>query len=288
MTTGSGVMVDEGYIECMGMEMVAGRSFSKDFMDTLSLMVNEAAAREMGLDDPIGKQVTSNDNFLNPVEGEQSVYTIVGVVKNFHFQSMHHLISPLFFVHNQRSFGSEPGVDPLVTVRLGAGDPMVAIEEMGELWQKFQPEVPFSYAFLDQDWAALYDKEITTRKVFGVFSMLAIFIACLGLLALAAFTAERRTKEIGVRKVLGATTGGIVALLAKDFLKLVVIALVIASPIAWYAMHEWLQDFHYRIDIEWWVFVVAGLAAVLVAFVTVSFQSIRAASLNPVESLQTE
>ena len=286
MTTGSGIFVDEGYVECMKMEIVEGRSFSKDFTDSLSVMVNESAIREMGLDDPIGKKLISNDNLLNPVEGVQTQFTIVGVVSDFHFQSIHHIISPLFLVHNHRSF--TPGVDGLVTVRLGAGNPFNTLSQIENLWKQFQPDAPFNYAFLDRQWANLYEQEMTTRKVFGLFSLLAIFIACLGLLALAAFTAERRTKEIGIRKVLGATTGGIIALLSKDFLKLVVIALLIASPVAWYAMNNWLQDFHYRIDIEWWVFVLAGLLAVLIAFLTVSFQSIKAATMNPVKSIKVE
>jgi putative ABC transport system permease protein len=255
-------------------------------MDTLSIVVNEAAVREMGLEDPVGKTLVTADDFLNPVQGQQSVYTIVGVVKDFHFQSLHHVISPLFLIHHQRSFN--PGSDGLITIRLGAGDVQDILQKIEVLWKKFQPDLPFRYAFLDRDWANLYEKEMTTRQVFGFFSLLAIFIACLGLLALAAFTAERRTKEIGIRKVLGATTGGIIGLLSKDFLRLVIVSLVIASPVAWYAMNRWLQDFHYRISIEWWVFVVAGATAILIAFLTVSLQSIRAAMMNPVRSLRSE
>ncbi len=286
MTTGSSLIVDEGYVECMEMQMVKGRSFAKEFSDSNSVVINEAAAREMDLDDPIGKTIVSNDNFLNFPDGTQRIYTIVGVVQDFHFQSIHHVISPLFLVHNYHSFTSD--VDGLITVRLGAGEVLPTLREIETLWSKFQPEQPFNYAFLDRQWATLYDKEMTTRKVFGLFSLLAIFIACLGLLALAAFTAERRTKEIGIRKVLGATTGGIIGLLSKDFLKLVVIALIIASPVAWYAMNEWLQDFHYRIEIEWWVFLVAGLLAITIAFLTVGFQSIKAAMMNPVNSIKSE
>ncbi len=286
MTTGSGLIVDEGYVECMKMEIVDGRSFSKEFADSNSIVLNEAAVREMDLNDPIGKPLITNDQFMNPVEGEQTVYTIVGVVKDFHFQSLHHVISPLFLINNQRGFN--PGVDGLITVRLGTGDVLPTMQKMESLWKEFQPEQPFHYAFLDRQWSNLYEQEMTTRKVFGLFSLLAIFIACLGLLALAAFTAERRTKEIGIRKVLGATTGGIVALLSQDFLKLVAIALLIASPIAWYAMNEWLQDFHYRIKIEWWVFVAAGLIAISIAFLTVGFQSVKAAMMNPVNSIKSE
>ncbi|HMQ86167.1 MAG TPA: ABC transporter permease [Flavilitoribacter sp.] len=286
MTTGSGLIVDEGYIECMKMEMLKGRSFDEHFMDTLSVVVNEAAVREMDLDDPVGKTLVSTDNFLNPVAGQQSVYTIIGVVRDFHFQSLHQVISPLFLVHHQRSFS--PGVDNLITVRLSPSDFQHTLQSIEGIWKTFQPETPFRYAFLDQEWANLYEKEMTTRQVFGLFSMLAIFIACLGLLALAAFTAERRTKEIGIRKVLGATTGGIVGLLSRDFLKLVLAAILIASPFAWYAMDKWLQDFAYRIKIEWWVFVLAGAVSIAIAFLTVSFQSIRAALTNPVDSLKSD
>ena len=286
MTTGSGLIVDEGYIECMKMEMLKGRSFDEHFMDTLSVVVNEAAVREMDLDDPVGKTLVSTDNFLNPVAEQQSVYTIIGVVRDFHFQSLHQVISPLFLVHHQRSFS--PGVDNLVTVRLSPPDFQRTLQSIEGIWKTFQPETPFRYAFLDQEWADLYEKEMTTRQVFGLFSMLAIFIACLGLLALAAFTAERRTKEIGIRKVLGATTGGIVGLLSRDFLKLVLAAILIASPFAWYAMDKWLQDFAYRIKIEWWVFVLAGAVSIAIAFLTVSFQSIRAALTNPVDSLKSD
>lgn len=285
-TTGSGLIVDEGYIECMKMEMSAGRSFSEDFMDTLSIVINEAAAREMELKDPVGATLVTNDGFLNPVPGQQSVYTIIGVVRDFHFQSLHQVISPLFLLHNQRSF--QPGVDNLITIRMRPANFQGTLQQIETMWKNFQPETPFRYAFLDQEWAALYEKEMTTRRVFGIFSFLAIIIACLGLLALAAFTAERRTKEIGIRKVLGATTGGIIGLLSKDFLKLVVVAIVIASPVAWYAMDKWLQDFAYRIDIEWWVFLLAGVLAVAIAFLTVSAQSVKAALANPVESLKSD
>ncbi len=286
MTTGSGLIVDEGYIECMKMDVVAGRSFSKQFMDTLSIVINEAAAREMELTDPVGKTITSNDGFLNPVEDQQSVYTVIGVVKDFHFQSLHHPISPLFLVHNQRSFN--PGVDQQVTIRVQGQALQGALARMGNLWAEFQPDLPFRYAFLDREWAALYEKEVTTRKVSGLFTLIAIFIACLGLLALAAYTAERRTKEIGIRKVLGASVGNLVTLLSKDFLKLVVISILIASPVAWYAMNKWLENFAYRIEIGPGVFVLAAVLAIVIAFLTVSFQSVKAALLNPMHSLRDE
>ena len=286
-TTGSGLIVDEDYIECMEMEMVTGRSFSKQFMDTLSVVVNEAAIREMGISgEAVGTRLVSSDDFLNPDENEPSVYTIIGVVKDFHFQSLHSVVSPLFLIHNQRSFTS--GVDPLITVRLSGTDLQQTIGSMEGLWKQFLPDIPFNFAFLDQEWAQLYEKEQNMQQVYSVFSLLAIFIACLGLLALAAYTVETRTKEIGIRKVLGATTGGIIGLLSQDFLKLVLVSIIIASPFAWWTMREWLQDFAYRVSIEWWVFVLAGVIAIGIAFLTVSLQSVKAAMANPVKSLRSE
>ena len=286
ITTGSGLFVDEGYIECMKMEMAAGRSFSKDFMDTMSVIVNEAAVREMGVSDPVGKILISNEDFLNGEEGAITPYTIVGVINDYHFQSLHHTISPLFLLHNQKNFN--PGVDNLITVRFRTDNFQQTLAEMGSIWSKFQPEVPFRYAFLDQEWANLYEKEVTTRRISGLFTLIAIFIACLGLLALAAFTAERRSKEIGIRKILGATVPGLVSLLSKDFLKLVLIGIVIAAPLAYYAVNQWLQQFAYRIEVSPFVFLLAAGAAILIAFLTVSFQSIRAALTNPMQSLRDE
>jgi putative ABC transport system permease protein len=285
-TTGSGLIVAENYIECMQMEMVAGRSFSRDFTDTLSVVINEAAVREMDLKEPIGTRLVSSEDFLNPDPENPQVYTVVGVVRDFHFQSLHNIVSPLFLLPHQRGFNG--GVDPLITVRLRGSEIPQTMGQIEELWRQFLPNVPFNPEFLDQQWAALYIKEESTRKVYSTFSMLAIFIACLGLLALAAYTVEIRTKEIGIRKVLGATTGGIIGLLSKDFLKLVVLAIVIASPLAWYVMRGWLQSFAYRISIKWWVFALAGILAVGIAFLTVSLQSVRAALANPIKSLRSE
>ena len=286
VTAGSGVMVDEGYIDCMEMEIVEGRSFSDEFMDTLSIIINEAAVREMNLTSPIGTQVVSNDGFMNPDADNPSVYTIVGVARDFHFQSLHHIISPLFFVHNQRNPNS--GVDPLVTIKMMANTTPNTLSRIEDIWMEMQPDIPFRYTFLDRDWAQLYETESTTRRVSSFFSLVAIFIACLGLLALAAFTAERRTKEIGIRKVLGASVLGIVGMLSKDFLKLVIVGIVIASPIAWWVMNGWLENFAYRIEIGWVVFVLAAVIAIVIAFLTVSLQSVKAALANPIRSLRSE
>lgn len=286
MTTGSGLVVGEQYVDCMQMDLVAGREFSTDFADSLSLIVNEAAVREMGLDDPIGQRLTTADGWLNPDPDNPAVYRIVGVLKDYHFQSLHHDISPLFLVHADRGGGA--GVTPQISVRLEAGNPQNTLTQIEGLWRQLQPNVPLSYLFMDREWAKLYTQEATARKVFILFTVLAIIIACLGLFGLAAYLVEKRRKEISIRKVLGATTSGIVQLLSKDFLKLVVIALVIASPLAYYFMDQWLQNFAYRISIAWWVFVLAGGLALLIAFITVGLQSIKAALANPVNALKNE
>ncbi len=286
MTSGSALIVDDGYVECMKMKIISGRSFAKEFADSLSVVINESAAREMNLSEPIGKQLVSPANFLNSIPEVQSMYTIVGVIEDFHFQSLHQEISPLFLISNLIS--PNPGVDNLITVRMNPNSFQSSLTGIEGLWNRFQPDLPFRYAFLDREWSKLYGREMTARKVFSAFSILAIFIACLGLLALAAFTAEQRVKEIGIRKVLGASSFDIVRLLSKDFLKLVIISIFLASPIAWYVMNNWLKDFAYRVSIEWWVFIFAGIISILIAFFTVSFQSIRAARANPVESLKSE
>lgn len=286
MTTGSGLVVGEQYVNCMQMDLVAGREFSTDFADSLSLIVNEAAVREMGLEDPIGQRLTTSDGWLSPDPDNPAVYRIVGVLQDYHFQSLHHDISPLFLVHADR--GGAAGVTPQISVRLQAGNPQGTLAQIEGLWRQHQPDVPLSYLFMDREWAKLYTQEATARKVFILFTVLAIIIACLGLFGLAAYLVEKRRKEISIRKVLGATTTGIVQLLSRDFLKLVVVALIIASPLAYYFMDQWLQNFAYRISIAWWVFVVAGGLALFIAFITVGLQSIKAALANPVNALKNE
>lgn len=287
MTTGSGLFVGEGFVSCMKMELVAGREFSYDFADSTSLLVNEAAVREMGITgDPVGQYLVSNDNWLNPDPENPTQFRIVGVLKDYHFQSLHHDISPLFLAHTDKNFN--PGSAGQMSIQLAEGDPQQTLAQIEGLWQQFLPDLPLSYLFLDREWAKLYQQEATARRVFVLFTLLAICIACLGLFGLAAYLVEKRRKEIGIRKVLGAETGTIVGLLSKDFLKLVVIALIIASPLAYYFMNSWLQDFAYRITISPWVFLLAGAMALVIAFLTVGLHSIRAALANPVEALRSE
>jgi len=233
--TGRQIVVDENYVECMGMEMVEGRDFAKAFADSNSVVLNETAVKTLGLIDPIGKQVFSSD--FDPNQQDEA-FTVVGVVKDFHFQSLHRNIEPLFLVNP----AGANGLNAFFNIRIKGGDFQSTINQIEQKWKQFWPEQPFRFTFMDGDLNAFYEAEQTAKRVFSLFSLLAIFIACMGLLGLAAYVTQRRTKEIGVRKVIGASTMQIVGLLSKDFLKLVGIALVIATPIAWFGMNRWLQD----------------------------------------------
>ncbi|GAB2790216.1 ABC transporter permease [Rhabdobacter roseus] len=280
--TGRAMVIDDEYLASMGMTMLTGRSFSRDFNDSLSVILNEEAVRELGLTDPIGKQVKSPDTF-GAAQAELT-YTVVGVVKNFHFASLHQRITPLFILHD-KVFN---GFNNQIVMRFSAPNPQAAITQTEALWKRYLPDQPFHYSFLDTDWNRLYQSEQVSERIFSLFSLLAIFIACMGLLGLVIYVIQQRVKEIGIRKVLGASVTSIVALLSKDFLKLVLIAILIATPVAWYAMSRWLADFAYKIELEWWIFALAGALAVGIALLTVSFQAIKAALMNPLESLRSE
>ncbi|MDX1939042.1 MAG: ABC transporter permease [Saprospiraceae bacterium] len=264
---------DEQFVEALKLEMVEGRNFSRDLAsDSSAFLINETAAKALGWDKPIGRQL----NYSNFIQGP-----VIGVVKDFHFESLHHEMKPLIILHSRWN-------NPLIAVRLQAGNMNNAIANIQNAWKEFAPTSVFEYTFLDEDYQQLYEKEQRMGQVFIAFSILAIFIACLGLFGLSAYIAEQRTKEIGIRKVLGASVAHIAAMLSKDFVKLVIIAAVIAFPLAWWGMSKWLEDFAYRTSIEWWMFVVAGIGALMIAILTVSFQAIRAAVSNPVESLKSE
>jgi len=284
--TGRGIIVDENYAKTLNLELKEGRFFSKSFStDSLSVVLNEKAVSEMQLKPPVlGTRITTPDGFLNAPDGSPYMYTVVGVIKDFHYQSLHQTISPLVIINTMR-FQDQSG---LVAVGIKSKNFEEAIAAIESTWKKFVPQTPFHYNFLDQELAAQYASEKTLQRVFTIFSALAIFIACIGLLGLAAYTTQQRTREISIRKVLGASTGSIVGMLSKDFLKLVFIAAVLAFPLAWWGMNKWLQDFAYRIDLSWWVFAMAAIAAALIALFTISFQAIRAAISNPVNSLRSE
>jgi len=284
--TGRGMIVDDQYAKTLNLEMKEGRFFSNSFStDSLSVVLNEKAVAEMQLRPPVlGTRLTTPDGFLNAPDGSLYQYTVVGVVKDFHYQSLHQTVSPLVIL-NTKKFQDQSG---LVAVGIKAKSFEDAVVDIEKLWKKFEPETPFHYSFLDQDLAAQYASEKTLQRVFTIFSTLAIFIACIGLLGLAAYTTQQRTREISIRKVLGASVSSIIGMLSKDFLKLVIIAALLAFPLAWWGMNKWLQDFAYRIDLSWWVFAMAAIVAALIALVTISFQAIRAAFTNPVNSLRNE
>jgi len=265
------------YIKTMGIQLLAGRDLSTEYgLDTMNYLVNEAAAKKIGYKDPVGKELT--------MWGDKGM--IVGLMKDYHHNSLHVPIEPLILRLHKKSWGGTYWGN--IIVRTEKGKTKQAIASMEKLYKQFNPGFPFKYYFTDDEIANRYKAEYTVSKLSRYFAFLAIFISCLGLFGLVTFTAEQRTKEIGIRKVLGASVTGIVGMLSKDFLKLVIIAAVIAFPVAWWAMHRWLNDFAYRVNIGWWVFVVAGIVALLIALLTISFQSIKAAIANPVKSLRTE
>lgn len=269
--------VDEDYLKTLGIGLVAGRNFSKAFGgDSASVLINEAAVKQFGWKDPIGKRIRT---IGNGTPESKRFYTVVGVTKDFHFRSMHERIAPLVMFYG--------GDQYQIAVKIKTNDIPGVLKTLEKTW-KATTDNPFGYSFLDERFNNMYESEQRVGRLFGIFAALAVVIACLGLFGLAAFTTIQRTKEIGVRKVLGASVLNIVSLLSKDFVKLVGIAILIASPVAWYGMSQWLSDFAYKVSIEWWVFLVAGVLAVSVALLTVSFQSIKAALVNPVKSLRSE
>jgi putative ABC transport system permease protein len=270
--------VDENYIPTFGMRMVSGRNFSKEFAtDSFAIILNETAARALGWNNAaaIGKTVIRQ----NSDKGNNVPFHVIGVVKNFNFKSLHEAISPLYM-----TLRPEGGL----IFKVKTTDVPGLLAFMKKQWDSYRLEEPFTYSFMDDLFSKTYAAEQKTGNILKLFSMLTIMVACLGLFGLATYTAEQRTKEIGIRKVLGASVTQVTQMLSKEFLKLVLIASLIAFPVAWWAMHQWLQSFAYRIGISWWVFAVGGFAAILIALITVSFQAIRAAVANPAKSLRTE
>ncbi len=277
----SSYLTDADFVPTLELELLAGRNFlpPSEGNDSCSVILNEAAVKAIGWDNPVGKWMRYPGN-------ENQRFQVVGVVRDFHIASVKMAIEPVAIFHE--SSKTYQTWSSYFALRVQPGAEKNAIEKASALWAATVPGAPFEYDFLDASFARLYRSEAKMGSVLGVFTGLALFIGCLGLFALAAFTAEQRTKEIGIRKVLGATVAGITALLAKDFLRLVVIAIVLASPVAWWVMNNWLSDFAYRIELQWWMFAATGVAAVAVAFLTVSYQSIKAALNDPVKSLRSE
>jgi len=271
--------VDETYVPTLGMEMAAGRNFSKDFpTDSNGVIINQAAAQLMGGGDVIGRKLYELESATSKKLDE---YHVVGVVKDFNFNSLRQVVTPVgLFLHEDR--GS-------IALRIGNGkDASRILAQAERAWQKISNGQEFSYVFMDDQFNNIYKAEQRMGGISLSFSLLAIFIACLGLFGLAAYAAEQRTREIGIRKVLGASVSGIITLLSKDFLRLVLVAAILAFPLSWWAMHSWLQDFAYRISIGWEVFALAAALAMSIALATVSLQAIKAALANPVKSLRSE
>jgi ABC-type antimicrobial peptide transport system permease subunit len=269
----SNISVGYDFVKTFRLQMVAGRDFSKDFAtDSVGYLLNEEGLKKTGYKDPIGKRLT--------MWGKKG--TIIGIIKNFHFNSVHEPIKPLIVQYGEvEKYGS-------ALVRTEAGRTKQALTGLEQLCRQLNPKFPFTYRFADEEYQSLYKSEAIVHNLSNCFACLAIFISCLGLLGLAMFTAEQRTKEFGIRKVLGARASTLFTLLSKDFLVLVLIAFLLASPLAWWAMRGWLQNFAYHVDLEWWIFLLAGVMALLIALLTVSIQAIKVAIANPVKSLRAE
>ncbi|HWB92177.1 MAG TPA: FtsX-like permease family protein, partial [Puia sp.] len=275
------MFVDEHYISTLGMQMVKGRNFSPAEYptDSTGVIINEATVRLLGWKNPLN-QLLYRPDFRQGQAMKAVGFHVIGVVKDFNYASMHQKVLPMIM-----SLADSRGT---LAIRFQGGNIPGLVRRVEAKWKAMADGVPFNYTFMDNDFNNLYKAEEQTGKVFITFAIFAILIACLGLFGLVTYAAEQRTKEIGIRKVLGANVAGIVAMLSRDFVRLVFIASVIAFPLAWWGMNQWLQGFAYRIGVSWWIFVVAALTAVAIALVTVSFQTIRAALANPVRSLRSE
>lgn len=273
--------VDHDYISTMGMEVIQGRDFSVDFpSDSSGIIINEAALRHFGFKDPIGEKIVTF-GFQTPFdESRLTTLTVIGVVKDFHFESLKENIAPLFLRLGESNWS--------MPVRFKSENASTIISQLEKTWKAFNPGTPFEYTFLDEAFGNMYTSEKRIGNVFAIFASLAILLACLGLFALTAFTAEQRTKEIGIRKILGASVFGIVYLLSKDFGKLIAIAFTLSAPLAWVAVDRWLHEYTYKVEVGFFVYLSAGLFAFLIAWVTMSWQSVKAARANPVKSLRAE
>jgi putative ABC transport system permease protein len=278
------IQVDDNYLGLLGLQLKAGRFFSKAFpTDSLSIVLNEKAVEDFGIKNPVGARIISKEPNINSTNGkEQNVFTVIGVVKDFHYQSLHKVIAPLVIINSNKFGWGNAGIS------IKSDHFKTTLAAIQKTWTDFDPKHDFRFSFLDQNIATLYKSEQSQQKIFTIFSVLAIIIACIGLFGLATYATSQRTKEIGIRKVLGAGTDNIIFILSKDFLSLVIISTLVAFPVSWWAMNSWLKDFAYRVHITWWIFLLAGGIATIIAFAAISFQTIKAAFANPVKSLRTE
>jgi putative ABC transport system permease protein len=271
--------VDDQYVPTMSMSIVEGRNFSQQIAsDSTAILLNESAARFLG-----GKNIIGTKLYLtHDLQGKDiTALNVIGIVKDFNFSTLRESVAPLALMFRKKDEMS-------MALKLTTSDISSLMDKVERTWKGLVPEAPFEYSFMDEDFNRLYEGERQAGKLFTIFASLSIFISCLGLFGLAAFMSEQRSKEIGIRKVLGASVYGITSLLSRDFLRLVIVAVAIATPLSWYLIGKWLEGFAYRIDIVWWIFPLAGMVAVVIACLTVSYQSIRAAVANPVDSLRME
>ncbi|WP_339706344.1 FtsX-like permease family protein [Algoriphagus aquimarinus] len=265
------VSVNMGLIETMGFELVDGRAFSPEFGEEESkIILNEAAVRTIGFDDPVGQIVN--------LWGDDK--EVVGVIKDFNFESLKETVKPAFLKY-------DPGFAQKIMIRINPQNQQETIAGIEALFVK-QTAQPMDYSFMDEDYQSLYASEQRVSKLAKYFGVIAIFLSCLGLFGLAAFTAEKRKKEIGVRKVMGASTVSILTLVSKDFVQLILVSIIIAVPLAWYFANNWLQTYAYQTSLSWWIFAGSGMLLVIIAVITVGVQAYKAASANPVNSLKSE
>jgi putative ABC transport system permease protein len=278
------ILGDENYARLLNLQLLQGRFFDKTMAtDSVGVVLNEAAVKDFGFKDPIGQRLVSKEPYYDSTDGKtKNIFTVIGVIKDFHYQSLRKKIAPLMIL-NANKFGYG-----MLAVRINSEHFGSTLAAIGNNWRRMDAKDDFRYNFLDRQVAALYKSEKTQQQIFTIFSSLAILIACVGLLGLATYSVRQRMKEISIRKVLGAVPGNIVLILSKDFLVLIGAASLIAFPVAWLAMHAWLQNFAYRVEISWWIFVLAGALAAVIAMVTISYQAVRAAVSNPIDSLKSE
>lgn len=270
-------IVDENYAKTLELEMAIGRFFDPAYKsDSAAVIINESAHELIGWEDPIGKK-------MNNWSKNRGNFTVIGVVKDFHYQSLHQEVKPMALFLDG---GYYDRIQRNISLKLNTADVASVIATIEGLWKKEASGLPFEYSFLDEDFSKLYMNEQQTKKIFTVFSVLAIFIACLGLFGLASFITDQKTKEIGLRKVLGASAGRLINMLNANFVKWVLISSVFAWPVAWFVMNRWLQNFAYRIDVAWWMFVVAALLTLVISLLVVSMQTVKAALKNPVDAIK--
>jgi putative ABC transport system permease protein len=279
----SQVVVDSDFLDVYQIELIAGRNFNGTESDYgKAYMINESMANELLVEEGEGKSIESLIGRQFGFSGMDSAASIVGIVRDFNFNSLHHKVETLT-IFNQKDWGYDEA-----SVKIAGDRAPEAIAHLESVWNSVIPERAFEYEFLDDHFTDLYRADRTVNAIVGMLTLLSILISCLGLFGLATFTTEQRIKEIGIRKVLGASVGGVVAILSRDFIKLVLVAIVIAVPVSWYVVDRWIEDFAYRIEIDWWVFAISGLVAILIALATVSSQAVKAALMNPVKSLKSE